>query len=439
MARVGIVGCGYVGLVTGACLAEIGHEVLAVDRDETKVRTLESGGVPIYEPGLEEVLARARKNGRIRFGRSVREAVEHGEVVFICVHTPPRRDGSADLSFVEGVTREIAEHLPEYRLVVEKSTVPVRTGRRVAQTMKRYAPPGASFDVASNPEFLREGSAVSDFLRPDRIVLGVESDRAERLLREIYRPIDAPLLVTDIESAEIIKHASNAFLATKISFINLVAEICEAAGADVEKVAEGMGLDPRIGPSFLRAGIGYGGSCFPKDISAFRWIAENLGVDGSLFAAVEAANVRARARLLAKIREALWVVSDKQIAIWGLSFKPNTDDLREAPAIAIAQELLEEGARLRLHDPVAMEKARAILPPSDVVEYFDDPLEAARGAAAVVLATEWDDYRKADLRALREALETPILLDGRNLYDPETMRALGFTYYAMGRPPVVPR
>ena len=351
-----IVGSGYVGLVTGACFAEVGHHVICVDNDLKKVHQLQDGQIPIYEPGLEELVKKNVAAGRLSFTASIGDAVEASQVIFIAVPTPPQPDGSVDLSFVEGVAREIAVHIKEYRIVVDKSTVPVKTGEKVAQTIKRYNPE-APIDVVSNPEFLREGSAVEDLMKPDRIVFGVSSDRATALMREIYEPFNAPILVTDLNSAELIKHAANSFLALKISYINAVAAICEASGANVERVADGMGADKRIGRAFLNAGIGYGGSCFPKDISAFIRISRELGYEFKLLEEVENINANQKERFLKKIREALWVLRAKKIGVLGLAFKGNTDDVRSSVAIAVVQQLIAEGAEVRAYDPKGMEKA----------------------------------------------------------------------------------
>jgi UDPglucose 6-dehydrogenase len=429
--NVSLIGTGHVGLVTGACLAERGHRVLCVDSDERKIRLLRSRKMPIYEPGLAPLVVRNMRAGRLRFGGSNADAVAFGKVVFICVPTPPTPSGGADLSFIESVSRDIARALDEYRLVVEKSTVPVRTGERVRSVIAKVARKGTDFDVASNPEFLREGSAVRDTLKPDRIVFGVQTRRAELILRDLYRPFKAPILCTDIKSAELIKHASNSFLALKISFANALAAVCEKAGANVGEVVRGMGMDPRIGPSFLNAGIGYGGSCFPKDVAAFEAISRDLGVDFGLLREVMRLNRDARERFLRMIREELWIVKGKTIAVWGLSFKPDTDDLRESVALAIARQLVERGARVRAYDPRAMEKARPLL---EGATFCGSALEAAEGADCALLLTEWSEFRDLDLAKVRKAMAHPTLIDGRNLYDPSKVRELGFTYRSVGRP-----
>jgi UDPglucose 6-dehydrogenase len=424
-----IVGSGYVGLVTGACFAEVGHNVVCVDNDLKKVHRLQDGQIPIYEPGLEDLVKKNVAAGRLSFTASIGDAVASSKVIFIAVPTPPQADGSVDLSFVEGVAREIATHIKEYRIVVDKSTVPVKTGEKVAQTINRYNP-GAPIDVVSNPEFLREGSAVEDLMKPDRIVIGVSSERAVAAMKEIYEPFKAPILVTDLNSAELIKHASNSFLALKISYINAVAAICEASGANVERVAEGMGADKRIGRAFLNTGIGYGGSCFPKDLSAFIRISEELGYNFRLLKEVEAINHDQKERFLKKIRESLWVLRHKKIGVLGLAFKGNTDDVRSSVAIAIIQQLIAEGAEIRAYDPQAMEKARALVPEAKMVASAE---EVADSADALLLLTEWNEFKSLPWPAIKKRMLSPLLFDGRNLLDPDEIRALGFTYTSIGR------
>jgi UDPglucose 6-dehydrogenase len=423
-----IVGSGYVGLVTGACFAEVGHRVICVDNDLKKVHQLQDGHIPIYEPGLEELVKKNVAGGRLSFTASIGEAVAASKVIFIAVPTPPQPDGSVDLSFVEGVAREIAVHIKEYRIVVDKSTVPVKTGEKVAQTIGRCNP-GADIDVVSNPEFLREGSAVEDLMKPDRIVVGVSSERAIGPMREIYEPFEAPIMFTDLNSAELIKHAANSFLALKISYINAVAAICEASGANVERVADGMGADKRIGRAFLNAGIGYGGSCFPKDISAFIRISRELGYPFHLLEEVEKINASQKERFLKKIREALWVLRQKKIGVLGLAFKGNTDDVRSSVAIAVVQQLIAEGAEVRAYDPKAMEKARALVPEAKMVA---KPEEVAEGADAILILTEWNEFKSLPWAAIKKSMLSPLLFDGRNLLDPQEMRAAGFTYTGIG-------
>lgn len=429
--KLSIIGSGYVGLTTGACFAEVGHEVLCVDNDESKIARLLKGEIPIYEPGLSEMVLRNVASGRLRFTSDTPEGVRFGDVVFIAVPTPPQPDGSVDLSFIEKVAREIAPAIDTYKVVVDKSTVPVKTGEKVAETIRRYAP-HADFDVVSNPEFLREGSAVADLMEPDRIVIGANSDRALARMQKVYEPFVAPVLVTDINSAELIKHAANSFLALKISYINAVSAICEASGADVLKVAEGIGMDKRIGRAFLNAGIGYGGSCFPKDLAAFIAISEELGVPFDLLKEVQRINTRQLDRFLKIIREALWVLQEKTIAVWGIAFKPHTDDVRCSVAVDLVERLLAEGAKVRVHDPKAMEKAR-LLPIGSKVEFFDSPEAAAEGAEAVVIATEWPEYAQVDFSAVRAKLRAPLIFDGRNLLDPGTMQRHGLVYHGIGR------
>jgi UDPglucose 6-dehydrogenase len=430
MVNIAIVGTGYVGLVTGACFAEVGHRVSCVDNDRAKVGLLRSGGIPIYEPGLEELVRRNVKAGRLRFTDEIAEGVVNSEVVFIAVPTPPRADGSVDMSFVEKVTREIAAAMTGYRIVVDKSTVPVKTGEKVAEAIRRYNKGAIDFDVVSNPEFLREGCAVQDLMKPDRIVIGVTGERPVAKMREIYAPFDAPIIVTDINSAELIKHAGNSFLALKISYINALSVLCEASGANVEDVAHGMGLDKRIGRAFLNAGIGFGGSCFPKDLSAFIHIAEQLGYDFRLLREVQRINAEQLQRFLKKIHDALWIVKDKTIAVLGLAFKPNTDDMRNAPSLDIIRPLQQEGAQIKAYDPKAMPKARELLPG---VAFCDSAYAAASDADALIVCTEWDEFRGLDLEQLRAVMAHPIVLDGRNLFDPKRMQELGFVYKSVGR------
>lgn len=433
-----IIGSGYVGLTTGACFAEVGHHVVCVDIDAAKVESLIAGEIPIFEPELEALVRKNVAARRLSFTTSTEEGVAHGEVLFIAVPTPPQEDGSVDLTFMERVAREIAQYLDSYRVIVDKSTVPVKTGERVANTIRKYAKPGVEFDVVSNPEFLREGSAVSDLMRPDRIVIGGNSDRALALMQKIYEPFMAPVLVTDINSAELIKHAANSFLALKISYINALAEICEISGADVLKVAEGIGADRRIGRGFLNAGLGYGGSCFPKDIAAFIAISEQLGLPFNLLKEVQDINNRQSTRFLNSIREALWVLKDKTVAVWGLSFKPNTDDVRSSVAISLVEQLVAEGAKVRAFDPKAMDKTRE-LPLGDKIYLAESALDAAQDAEVLIIATEWPEFASVDLAALRKAMASPLIFDGRNLLDPVAVRDFGFQYRGIGRGVVAAR
>lgn len=425
-----IIGTGYVGLVTGACFAEVGHRVVCVDNDAAKIKVLQAGGMPIYEPGLEELVQKNVAAGRLSFTSSTPEGVQKSDVIFIAVPTPPLPDGAVDLSFIEKVAREIAGAMTTYKIVVDKSTVPVKTGDNVAETIKRYNKAHVDFDVVSNPEFLREGFAVEDLMRPDRVVIGVRSQRPVPAMKEIYAPFHAPIIVTDINSAELIKHASNSFLALKISYINALSELCEATGANVQEVANGMGMDERIGRRFLNASLGFGGSCFPKDLSAFIKIAEQVGCHFDLLKEVQQINARQMDRFVKKISDTLWVLKDKTIGVLGLAFKQNTDDIRMSPAIELCRRLQNEGARLRVHDPKAMEKARSVL---HNVTYVEDMNVVAEGCDALVVATEWEQFKKLDLERARKALTHPIMFDGRNLFDPAEMERLGFIYKSIGR------
>src|SRR5882724_5409521 len=434
---ISIIGSGYVGLVTGSCFADVGHNVFCVDNDARKIEALQAGKVPIYEPELEEIIHRNVSAQRLRFTGSIQEGVDNYQVVFIAVPTPQHPNGDVDLSYIEKVSREIAGVLRSYRVIVDKSTVRVKTGEKVAESIKRYNRHGAEFDVVSNPEFLREGCAVADLMHPDRIVIGAQSEHAIDLMKKVYEPFMAPILVTDINSAELIKHAANSFLALKISYINAVSAICEASGADVEKVADGIGMDRRIGRDFLNAGIGYGGSCFPKDIAAFITISEQLGVPFNLLKEVQRVNAEQKTRFLQKIRETLWVLRDKRLAVWGLTFKPNTDDIRSSVAIDLVAELLREGAHVTVYDPKAMEKAREVKAITGAT-FANSALEAVEGAEALIVATEWPEFANIDLEVVKAKMTTPIVFDGRNLFDPETMGKLGFHYHSIGRARVTP-
>src|SRR5437870_4732760 len=416
--NISIIGTGYVGLVTGTCFADVGHKVVCVDCDAAKIELLKSGGIPIYEPGLKELVEKNVAEGRLRFTTSTKEGVDASDIIFIAVPTPPLPDGSVDLSFIEGVARDIASAMTGYKIVVDKSTVPVKTGEKVAETIHRYCKSKVEFDVVSNPEFLREGFAVDDFMRPDRVVIGVTSERPVKAIQEVFAPYNAPVIVTDIHSAELIKHAANSFLALKISYINAISLVCEATGANVQEVANGIGMDARIGRRFLDAGLGFGGSCFPKDLSAFIKISEQLGYDFRLLREVQRINAEQMERFVKKIVDTLWVLKEKTVGVLGLAFKQNTDDVRSSPAIELCERLLKEGATLRVHDPKAMEKAKALLPG---VTYVDDMNQVAEGCDALVVATEWDEFKKLGLDRAREALTHPIMFDGRNLFDPHEM------------------
>ncbi|RLQ20377.1 nucleotide sugar dehydrogenase [Seongchinamella sediminis] len=430
-----MVGAGYVGLVSGACFAEFGASVTCIDQDEARIQALQKGKIPIYEPGLEKLVQQGVESGRLNFSTELGPAVADADLVFIAVGTPTRRgDGHADLKYVYAAAAEIGEHLQGYTVIVDKSTVPVGTAREVRRVLSKVNPT-ADFDVASNPEFLREGSAISDFMRPDRVVIGVESERAEQLLRELYRPlnlIEAPILATSLESAELIKYAANAFLATKVSFINEISQLCEKTGADVHAVAKGMGLDGRIGKKFLHAGPGYGGSCFPKDTQALIRMAQEHGASSRIVEAVVEVNASQKARMVAKIREALGgSEADKTIAVLGLTFKPGTDDMRDAPSLAILPALADRGALIRAHDPEGMKEARPLLP--DAVQLVDSVEDAITGADALVLMTEWNQYRGLNLDQVRSLMKGKVLVDLRNIYERETVEAKGFTYSCVGR------
>jgi len=428
--EIGMIGTGYVGLTSGACLAEIGHRVICVDNDKAKIELLKQGKIPIYEPKLQDLVVNNMKQKRLSFSTEIAFAVQESKVLFIAVGTPPKETGEPDLSYVENVAREIGQNMEDYRWIVEKSTVPVKTNKWIKTTVERYNQRRVPFDVASNPEFLREGSAVDDFLKPDRIVIGVETKKAEELMREIYAPLRAKILFTDIESAELIKHASNAFLAMKISFVNALSIICEKAGADIKKVTEGMGLDKRIGPDFLNAGVGYGGFCFPKDLSAFIRIAQELNYDFTLLKEVQKINEEQKLRFVKKIESILWNLKDKQIGILGLAFKPNTDDMRFAPSIDIIGYLRKEGALIKAYDPKAMVKAKALMP--DII-YCSSPYEVARDSECLAILTEWDEFRNLDWVKMKSLLKLPIVVDGRNMFDPQKMSELGFIYRGVGR------
>ncbi len=425
-----IIGTGYVGLTTGACFAHLGHKVICVDNDKKKIDLLNEGIIPIYEPKLDKIVEEAKKKELISFTTDIAYGVKNSKVLFIAVGTPPKESGEPDLSYVENVASQIGEHMDSYRLIVEKSTVPVKTAQWIRTTISRFNKKKVDFDVAVNPEFLREGSAVDDFLNPDRIVIGVENKRAEELLLEIYKPIKAPILVTDLASAELIKHASNAFLAMKISFINAIAIICEKSGADVEMVAKGMGLDKRIGPHFLRAGVGYGGFCFPKDLAAFIKIAEELGYDFRLLKEIANINEKQKEYFVKKIERVLWNLKDKTIGILGLSFKPNTDDIRFAPALDIINLLKKEGAKIKAYDPKAMAKAKEIL---KEITYCDNPYDVCKDADCLALITEWEEFAHLDFEKIKSLMRQPIIFDGRNFLNKEKLISLGFQYYGIGK------
>lgn len=432
--NISVIGAGYVGLVTGACFAEFGINVTCVDMDEARIESLTKGIPPFYEPGLEELMRKNMNEGRIHFTRDTEKAVRDSEVIFIAVGTPSRADGSADLSFVDAVARTIAGNLNGYKVIVTKSTVPVGTGERIRKIIQESGNADGQFDIVSNPEFLREGSAIEDFMRPNRVVLGASSERAVSVMKELYRPlylIEAPFIITDIETSEMIKYASNVFLATKISYINEIANLCEKVGANVQVVAKAMGLDGRIGAKFLHPGPGYGGSCFPKDARALLQIAESHGYDFKIARSVIEVNASQREWMIVKIEHALRGVGGKTLGVLGLSFKPNTNDIRESPAIDIIQELIARGAKIRVFDPAAMQDAKAVLVES--VTYCRDAYDAAEGADAVVLITEWNQFRNLELERLKGLLKHPVFIDLRNVYETDRMRKNGFDYYSVGR------
>ncbi|HWR57906.1 MAG TPA: UDP-glucose/GDP-mannose dehydrogenase family protein [Thermodesulfovibrionales bacterium] len=432
--HIGIIGTGYVGLVTGACFAEFGVFVTCVDKDEKKVKSLKKGVVPFYEPGLENLVRRNLKQGRLKFTTKIEEAVDEALAIFIAVGTPPRGDGSAELKYIDEVAKEIARHIDGYKVIVTKSTVPVGTGKRIARIISENCREKNSFDIVSNPEFLREGAAIEDFMRPNRVVIGTTSGQAVAIMKDLYKPlylIETPFVITTVETAELIKYVSNSFLATKISFINEVANLCEKIGADVNVVAKGMGLDQRIGSKFLHAGPGFGGSCFPKDTKALLKLAEDQGVDLGVVRAAIAANDRQRVSMFEKIKNAMGEVRGATAALLGLSFKPNTDDLRDAPSLALMDKLLKAKMKLRAYDPVAMDHAKVLFPD---VAYCKDPYEAAIGADALVIVTEWNEFRNLDLDRIRGVMRRPFFFDLRNIYEPEKVRKRGFKYSCVGRP-----
>jgi len=438
--RIAVLGLGHVGLPTALGFVEMGWEVIGADDDASKIAMIQSGQSPFYEPGLDDLLARGLTSGRLKLAHSVEGAVREATILFVCVGTPQKDSGEADLSQVEAIVRVVARNLNGYKLIVEKSTVPAITARWIKKTVARCAKPDdkgklpAEFDVASNPEFLQEGRAIENIFHPDRVVVGVETGRARELLEQLYQPLGCPILVTNICTAEITKHAANAFLSTKISFINMVADMCEAVGADVSQVALGMGLDPRIGTQFLSAGIGFGGYCFPKDLRAFMYLGYEHGVDCGLLREVENINLRRIERFVKKLREAVWVLQGKQMAVLGLAFKGGTDDIRESPALCIVKTLLGEGARLRVHDPQAMTASQHEMPAqAGRLEYCSSAYEAANGAQALLVLTPWQEYRELDWARLHELMEVPVIVDGRNLLDPNVVRAAGFEYVDMGR------
>ncbi|MGD9345433.1 MAG: UDP-glucose/GDP-mannose dehydrogenase family protein [Candidatus Aminicenantes bacterium] len=432
--KIGVIGTGYVGMVTAVCLADLGHDVIGTDIDKEKIDKASQGICHIYEPGLEPLLQKNLKKGNLSFNHDLEETIRASDVLFVCVNTPQREDGSADMCYVESTSRSIAENLNKYKVVVEKSTVPVKTSMWIKRTISLYKKGDGEFDVASNPEFLREGTAVEDFMHPDRVIIGVETKKAEDVLVKIYDTFKDKILVTNIDTAELIKHASNSFLALKISYINLMAELCEKTDANVELVAKGMGLDERIGERFLRAGLGYGGSCFPKDVRALIKIGEDLGVDLALLKEVDRINTSRIQSYITKVKKALWIIKDKKVSVLGLAFKPETDDIRNAPSISLIEELRNEGAMLRLYDPEAMDNMRSVYPedPPKII-YTANPYDAVKDANAMLVVTEWEEFQKLDLPKVKALMANPIIIDGRNVFEPGEIRNLGFEYYSVGR------
>jgi len=430
--KIAVIGAGYVGLVTGSCFADLGNDVVCIDNDTEKIKKLNSGVIPIYEPGLDNLVSINTLEGRLTFTDNIEQGISNSEVIFIAVGTPPKDDGSADLSAIENVAKHIGASLNSYKLIVEKSTVPVRTGEWLRGTIEKYNRNKIEFDVASNPEFLREGSAIQDFINPDRVVIGVNNEKAAQVLLKLYEPLNAPILVTDINSAEIIKHASNAFLSMKISFINAIANVCDLAGADVKKVAKGMGLDNRIGEGFLNAGIGFGGFCFPKDLDALIAISNKLGYDFNLLKEVRNINDKQKLTPIVKLKKLWPSLKDKEIAILGLAFKPNTDDMRLAPAIDIINVLLSEGSKVKAYDPVALENAKKIFR-NGAITFSETPYDACLNADALIIVTEWNQFKYLDLLKVKNSMKDNILIDGRNIYDPHKVNKLGFRYFGVGR------
>lgn len=429
--RITMVGTGYVGLTTGACLANLGNDVICLDIDEKKIATLQKGEMPIYEPGLKEIVLVNVEEGRLRFTTDTKYAIESSDIIFIAVGTPESEDGSADLKYVFAVAESIGKHMNSYKLVVNKSTVPVGTEEKVREIIKKYA--RCEFDVCSNPEFLREGSAITDFLSPDRVVIGVDSERAKDAMIKIYKGIERtgnPIMITDIKSSEMIKYASNAMLATRISFMNQLAPLCEKMGADIKEIAKGIGLDKRIGPRFLQAGVGYGGSCFPKDVKALIDTLKNSGFDASILDAVDNVNQAQKQYVIPKIQSLIGDIDGKTIAVWGLAFKPKTDDMREAPSIVIIDRLQKLGAKIKAFDPVAQNEAKKLMPG---IDFAKTPYEAVEGADCLVVVTEWNEFRQLDFEKIKALMVQPIIVDGRNVYEPEEMREMGFKYVSIGR------
>jgi len=430
--KIAVVGTGYVGLVTGACFAKLGNTVICTDSDKRKIKALNKGDIPIYEPKLKEIVKKYNRKKKLLFVNTIEDAIKFAKVIFICVGTPSRESGEADLSNIEKVCHEIARHMHSYKLIVEKSTVPVRTGEWVKETIRFFKKKGVEFDIACNPEFLREGSAIKDFMYPDRIVIGVETQKAKNIMSRLYKPLNAPIIITDIKGAEIVKHASNAFLATKISFINAISNICEVTGADVVEVAKGIGMDKRINEKFFNAGVGFGGSCFPKDVSAFIHICDKLGYRFRLLEDVGNVNEHQKVIFTNKIHGFLGGLKGKTIGMLGLSFKPDTDDIRSAPSLDIIKRLLLKKAFVKVYDPQAMEKTKKEIK-SKKLEFCNSPYAVAKGSDCLAVVTEWNEFKKLNFKKIKRLLKRPIIVDGRNMYDPKKMRKMGFAYTGMGR------
>jgi UDPglucose 6-dehydrogenase len=429
--KICVIGTGYVGLVTGTCLAEIGHEVICVDNDKEKIKKLQKGISPIYEPGLEDLIVKNKKQEKLFFVSSIKQGVKNSDIIFIAVNTPTKESGKTDLRYIESVSKEVAKAMDGYKTIVGKSTMPVKTSQKIKEIINKYCKKNTDFDIVSNPEFLREGSAVKDFLHPDRIVIGLENKRAENVMRGIYKPIKAPIIVTDIETAEIIKHACNAFLATKISFINSISNICEKTGSDIKTIAQAMGLDPRIGKSFLQAGIGFGGSCLPKDIDAFIHISDQNGYNFKLLAAVKDVNRIQKENFVKKFKSKFKNLKGKKIGVLGLAFKPDTDDVRNAPSVGIINAILKEGGIVKAYDPAAINKIKEIF--KNKIRYCLNPYDIAENSDALLILTEWDEFKKIDLVKIKRIMKTPMIFDGRNIFNNNIMEELGFDYYFIGK------
>lgn len=429
--KICIIGTGYVGLVSGVCFAEIGHNVICVDNNKEKIEKLKRGISPIYEPGLAKLIVKNKKQGRLFFTTNIKEGVKNSDIIFIAVHTPTKENGETDLQYVQTVSEEVAKAMDKYKVIVSKSTMPVKTGQKIKEIVSKFCLDGIKFDIVSNPEFLKEGTAIKDFLEPDRIVIGLESKKAKKIMKSLYQPIKAPIIFTNIESAEIIKHACNSFLATKISFINAISNICEKNHGNIDEVALAMGLDKRIGHDFLKAGIGFGGSCFPKDVSAFIDVAKKSGYDFGLLKEVKKINKKQRENFIKKVEERVLNLKRKNIGVLGLSFKPNTDDIRESPSIDVVNYLVENGCKLRVFDPEAIEKFREIF--GNKIVYCKDIYDTCKNCDALIILTEWDQFKRMDLKKIKNILKNPLIIDGRNIFEPSKMVKLGFKYYSIGR------